>query len=79
MRYFFHYRSDVRYFPDTEGGDFANLSDAMQESRLSACELMSLDHGEPDQSFALGAFEIAAADGTILAVSQFDEETLRGD
>jgi hypothetical protein len=73
MRYYFHFRSSSRYYADSEGDELADLPAAREEGRLSARELMGLDHGEPDLDYHGAVFEVATADGMIVALIQFDE------
>ena len=76
MRYFFHFKSADAAYTDSEGDELASLDAAREEARLSARELMSLDHGEPDSRFEGAVYEITDADGVVLAVTEFTEPLL---
>lgn len=76
MRYFFNFRSCTQYYPDAEGQALADLAAAREEGRLSARELLSLDHGEPDLALEGAVFEITDESGTIVAVTTFKEALL---
>jgi hypothetical protein len=78
VRYYFHFRSTAAYVRDSEGGEFADLEAAREEARLSARELMSLDHGEPDPGYQGGVFEITDGNSYVLAVTEFAEPRLGG-
>jgi hypothetical protein len=49
---------------------------ALEEGRLSARDLMGLDHGGHSQGFAGGVFEITTADGKLVGIVEFDELSL---
>jgi hypothetical protein len=76
MRYYFNFRNSLQYFRDPEGDELPDLAAAREEGRLSARQLMSLDHGEPDTAFDGAIFEICDALGTVLAVTHFQEALL---
>ncbi len=48
----------------------------MEEGRLSARDLLALDHSEPDTTFEGGTFEIALADDVVLGIVAFEEASL---
>jgi hypothetical protein len=76
LRYFFHYRNPTQYIRDGEGDELADLAAAREEGRCSARELMGLDRGEPSSDYAGGVFEISLADDTIVAITEFSEQSL---
>jgi hypothetical protein len=76
MRYFFHYADSSRRLRDPEGGEFFDIPTAREHARVSARELLALDHGEPDPTYAGGRFDISDADGNVLAVIVFEEDQL---
>ena len=73
MRYFFHFRGKHRYFPDTEGTELPDNAAAKEEGRISARELLGLDHGGRSRLFAGGNFEITDATGLLVGVTEFLE------
>jgi hypothetical protein len=75
-RYYFHYRDAQRTIRDPRGEEHPDLASAMEEGRLSARELLALDHGDPDPSFEGGAFEIALADDVVVGLVSFEEASL---
>jgi hypothetical protein len=76
LRYFFHYRDEERSIRDTRGEMHPDLASALEEGRLSARELLALDHGDPDTTFEGGTFEIALADDVVLGTVAFEEASL---
>ncbi len=76
LRYFFHYRDAERTVRDPRGELHPDLASAMEEGRLSARELLALDHGDPDTTFEGGTFEIALADDIVLGIVPFEEASL---
>jgi hypothetical protein len=76
MRYHFNFSDATRNLPDSEGADFPSLAAAMEEGRLSARELLSLDHGSPDPTYAGGRYSVTNAAGTVIGVIVFDEAAL---
>ncbi|CAN7662148.1 hypothetical protein LJR016_005228 [Devosia sp. LjRoot16] len=76
MRYLFNFSNAMRQLPDTVGGEFASLEDAVAEGRASARELLSLDHGEPDASYFGAQYVIVDPAGQVVAVIDFEEALL---
>jgi hypothetical protein len=77
MRYHFNFRDRHRFFEDIEGQEFATLEAAVEDGRLSARELLALDHGHPDPTYRGARFEITDSDGLVRAVISFRETALR--
>lgn len=76
MQFHFNFSDATRTLPDLDGADFPDLPAAMEEARLSARELLGLDRGGLDSSYAGGRFSITDAAGTIIGVILFDEASL---
>jgi hypothetical protein len=78
VRYHFNFSDANRNLPDLEGADFPTADGAMEDGRLSARELMSLDHGEPDPAYldAGGRFTIVNGVGVLIGVIHFEEALL---
>ena len=76
-RYHFHFRHSSRFIPDTEGAEFSTLDAAVEDGRLSARELLSLDRGTPDRAYHGGAYEITDRAGLIHAIVRFYESRLQ--
>ena len=76
VRYHFNFSDATRSLLDIEGADFPSLAAAIEEGRLSARELLSLDHGQPDPTYAGGRYSITNGTGEVIAVILFDEAAL---
>ena len=76
VRYHFNFSDATRSLFDREGADFPNLAAAMEEGRLSARELLFLDHGQPDPTYAGGRYSITNEVGKIIGVILFEEAAL---
>lgn len=76
VRYHFNFSDATRNLLDVEGAVFLTLAAAMEEGRLSARELLSLDHGKPDPTYVGGRYSITNDVGTIIGVILFDEASL---
>jgi hypothetical protein len=78
VRYHFNFSDMTRNVADLEGAEFSSLEAAVEDGRLSARELMSLDHGEPNPTYVDvgGRFTIVDAVGAIAAVILFEEALL---
>ena len=76
VRYHFNFSDATRSLPDSDGADFPSLAAALEEARMSARELLSLDHGQPDPTYAGGRYSITNDAGTVIAVILFDEAAL---
>jgi hypothetical protein len=76
VRYHFNFSNGTHNLLDIEGAIFPTLGAAMEEGRLSARELLSLDHGKPDPTYAGGRYSITDEAGTVIGVILFDEAAL---
>lgn len=76
MRYHFNFSDATHNLLDSEGSDFPSLAAAMEEGRLSARELLSLDHGNPDPTYVGGRYSITNDVGKIIGVILFEEASL---
>jgi hypothetical protein len=76
LRYYFHYRNGPKFHLDGKGDELEDLEAALEEGRLSARDLMGLDHGGLSDAYAGGTFEITTGDGTVVGIIAFEELSL---
>jgi hypothetical protein len=76
MLYHFNFSSPNLAYPDEVGEEFSSPNAAIAEARRSARELLSLDHGQPDPTYAGAQYELVDHDGRLIATILFDEATL---
>src|SRR5688572_1303808 len=72
LRYYFHYRNGPEFHLDGQGDVLEGLKAALEEGRLSARELMGLDHGGLSDAYEGGTFEITTGDGTVVGIIEFE-------